>query len=46
MLEHTRFSIDMKAVIDAGLENLDQWYNKTNDTNIYFVCLGEWNVQQ
>jgi hypothetical protein len=31
---------DMKDSINCGLENLDKWYRKTNDTDVYFICLG------
>jgi hypothetical protein len=34
-----RFS-DMKDSISCGLENLEKWYRKTNDTDVYFICLG------
>jgi hypothetical protein len=27
--------------IEAGLENMDKWYRKTKDTNVYFICLGK-----
>jgi hypothetical protein len=26
--------------IQAGLENLNKWYRKLDDTDVYFVCLG------
>ncbi|KAJ7022699.1 hypothetical protein C8F04DRAFT_1310168 [Mycena alexandri] len=29
----------MRDSINAGLENLEKWYGKTDDTNVYFVCL-------
>jgi hypothetical protein len=31
---------DMKDSINCGLENLEKWYRKTNDTDVYFICLG------
>ncbi|KAJ7889429.1 hypothetical protein B0H13DRAFT_1888051 [Mycena leptocephala] len=33
-----RFS-DMKDSVNCGLENLEKWYRKTNDTDVYFICL-------
>ena len=30
--------------IDAGLKNLSKWYRKTDDTSVYFVCLGTFIV--
>jgi hypothetical protein len=30
--------------IDAGLKNLSKRYQKTDDTSIYFVCLGTFIV--
>jgi hypothetical protein len=30
-------------MIEAGLENMDKWYHKTKDTNMYFICLGKSN---
>jgi hypothetical protein len=26
--------------LSAGLENLNKWYRKTDDTDAYFICLG------
>ncbi|KAJ6524840.1 hypothetical protein B0H10DRAFT_2249520 [Mycena sp. CBHHK59/15] len=31
----------MRESINAGLDNLEKWYTKTDDTDVYFVCLGE-----
>ncbi|KAJ7864017.1 hypothetical protein B0H13DRAFT_2353859 [Mycena leptocephala] len=28
-----------KDSINCGLENLEKWYRKTNDTDVYFICL-------
>jgi hypothetical protein len=28
-------------VIHGGLENLQKWYNKTDDTDAYFICLSK-----
>lgn len=33
-------SLEIRAAIEAGLENIDKWYQKTDDTDVYFVCLG------
>ncbi|KAJ7861151.1 hypothetical protein B0H13DRAFT_2355218 [Mycena leptocephala] len=30
---------DMRDSINAGLENLEKWYGKTDDTDVYFICL-------
>lgn len=27
--------------IRAGLKNLQKWYRKLDDTDVYFVCLGK-----
>jgi hypothetical protein len=32
---------DMRDSINAGLDNLEKWYGKTDDTDVYFICLGE-----
>ena len=32
---------EIADAIRAGLENLGKWYQKTDDTNAYFVCLGK-----
>ncbi|KAG6912234.1 hypothetical protein DXG01_016106, partial [Tephrocybe rancida] len=26
--------------IQKGLEKIQKWYNKTDDSNMYFICLG------
>lgn len=46
MSRHSKFSGEVEEAIDAGLKNLDKWYNKTDDTDVYFVCLGECDAQQ
>jgi len=36
-------------VINGGLENIRKWYHKIDDTNVYFICLGQyryWSVKQ
>ncbi|KAF8200467.1 hypothetical protein K438DRAFT_1758694 [Mycena galopus ATCC 62051] len=30
---------DMRDSIDSGLDNLEKWYGKTDDTDVYFICL-------
>ena len=36
----SKFAI-MSDAIKLGLENLQKWYRKTDDTEVYFICLGE-----
>jgi len=31
----------LSHAINGGLENLEKWYHKTNNTNAYFICLGK-----
>jgi hypothetical protein len=33
--------VDVRDAIRTGLENLAKWYYKTDDTDVYFICLGE-----
>jgi len=40
MAVHRKF-IELLDAIEAGLRNLDKWYRKTDDTDVYFICLGE-----
>jgi len=40
MANPTKFS-ELKEVINSGLENMDKWYHKTNNTNAYFICLSK-----
>ena len=40
MVKATQFNELMDA-LDAGLENMDKWYRKTDDTDAYFICLGK-----
>lgn len=35
---------DIKEAIDFGLKNIDKWYRKLDDTDIYFICLGKLKV--
>ncbi|KAK6981441.1 hypothetical protein R3P38DRAFT_3333838 [Favolaschia claudopus] len=30
---------DMRDAIYAGLENVEKWYPKTDDTDVYLICL-------
>ena len=32
---------ELADAIHGGLENIRKWYHKTNDTDVYFVCLGQ-----
>jgi hypothetical protein len=40
MANTSRFH-ELVDVIHGGLENLHKWYNKTDDTDAYFICLGK-----
>ena len=40
MAVHPKFS-ELSGAIEAGLQNLNKWYRKTDDTDVYFICLGE-----
>ena len=31
---------EVKYAIRKGLENIDKWYRKVNDTDAFFICLG------
>jgi hypothetical protein len=44
MANHLRFS-EISGAIHAGLENLEKWYRKTDDTDAYFICLGMFSCQ-
>jgi hypothetical protein len=39
MADHPKFA-DISDAINAGLENLNKWYRKIDDTDVYFICLG------
>ena len=43
MAAHPKFA-DISDAINAGLENLNKWYRKIDDTDIYFICLGACTV--
>ncbi|KAG2747615.1 hypothetical protein P692DRAFT_20736237, partial [Suillus brevipes Sb2] len=30
---------DAQQTIEAGVSNLSKWYDKTDDTDVYFICL-------
>jgi hypothetical protein len=32
------------TAIEAGVANLRKWYSKTDDTDVYFICLGMYFV--
>ena len=38
MANHPKFS-EVEGSIHKGINNLDKWYNKVNDTDAYFICL-------
>lgn len=40
MANAPKFS-ELREAINSGLENMDKWYRKTNNTDAYFICLGE-----
>ncbi|KAF7366232.1 HAT family dimerization domain-containing protein [Mycena venus] len=31
--------VNTRESINAGLDNLEKWYGKTDDTDVYFICL-------
>ena len=39
MARHNQFK-DITNAIEAGLANLQKWYCKVDDTNVYFICMG------
>ena len=39
MSEIQKFSMVKDAIL-KGLENIDKWYRKVNDTDAFFICLG------
>ena len=39
MARHLKFD-EVEDAIRSGLENLEKWYSKTDDMDVYFVCLG------
>jgi hypothetical protein len=41
-LANTPKSTPVKKGIEKGLEKLHKWYMVTNQTDIYFICLGEY----
>ena len=43
MSAHLKFA-DILDTIDAGLENLNKWYWKIDDTDVYFICLGAYTA--
>ena len=43
MANHTKFS-EVKDAIEKGLESLNKYHGKVNDTDAYFICLCESTV--
>lgn len=41
MSRYLKFSGELGSAIESGIENLEKWYKRTDDTDVYFVCLGE-----
>jgi hypothetical protein len=39
---NSRFA-EISPAIRAGIDNLDKWYRKTDDTDAYFICLGKYH---
>lgn len=39
MAQLPKFS-EVKPAICKGIENISKWYRKVNDTDAYFICLG------
>ena len=39
MADLPKFS-EVEHAIRKGLENIDKWYRKVNDTDAFFICLG------
>ena len=33
---------ELTDAIHGGLENIRKWYHKIDDTNVYFICLGQY----
>jgi Mg2+ and Co2+ transporter CorA len=31
---------EIEGAIRKGIENIDKWYRKVNDTDAFFICLG------
>ena len=38
MAAHPKFA-DISEAINTGVDNLNKWYRKTDDTDVYFICL-------
>jgi hypothetical protein len=38
MAAHPKFS-EISDAINAGINNLNKWYRKIDDTDVYFICL-------
>jgi hypothetical protein len=37
---NSRFA-EISPAIRAGIDNLNKWYRKADDTDTYFICLGK-----
>jgi len=40
MVDAPKFEELMDA-IHSGLANVHKWYHRTDDTDVYFICLGQ-----
>ena len=43
MANHLKFA-EVEGLLHKGIENLEKWYHKVNDTYAYFICLGLLNL--
>ena len=43
MAKHPKFS-EISDTIHAGLGNLGKWYKKTDNTDVYFICLSTYSL--
>ena len=43
MAKHPKFS-EISDAIHAGLGNLGKWYKKTDNTDVYFICLSTYSL--
>ena len=40
MANNSKFS-EVEGAIRAGLDNLEKWHRKADDSDVYFICLGK-----
>ncbi len=33
---------ELTDAIHSGLANIHKWYHRTDDTDVYFICLGQY----